>query len=101
MFVDVFYMMIIFVIWHDFDDVTMWHEYIDIYIYILSFIRWFILGFLHWFYEFIPDILWWCLRSYETPMDGPMEMPYMGLLLWYAPVVGGVAGISTTTDLGE
>ena len=34
MFVDVFYMMIIFVIWHDFDDATMWYEYIDIYIYI-------------------------------------------------------------------
>ena len=77
--VDAFYMMIIFVIWHDFDDATMQHEYIDIYI--LSFIRWFILGFLPWFYGFILDILWSCLRSYKALMDGPMKRPHMGLIV--------------------
>ena len=56
MFVDVFYMMIIFVIWHDFDDVTMWHEYIDIYIYIK-------------FYKMIyirvfTPVLWVCIRYF-------------------------------------
>ena len=34
-------------------------------------------------------------------MDGPIERPHMGLIdVMMCPVVGGVAGVSTTTDLG-
>ena len=97
-----------YMIWLGFDDVTTWHDDIDKYIWFLyddsyegfhpdfaGFTR-----IITSFAGFTRVIRWW-LRSYEAPMDGPMEMSHMGLIyMWCTPLVGGVAGVSTTTVWG-
>ena len=52
------------------------------------------------FVGFTYVIRWW-LCSYEVPMDELIKRSHMCLIyIWCAPVVDGVAGVSTTTNLG-
>ena len=83
-----------------------WRHYgmntLILYIYILSFIWWFILGFLLWFYGLYPIFygdVYVATRSLWT--DLWRSRIWAWLMLWCAPVVGGVAGVLVTTDLGR
>ena len=75
------------------------------------FIWWLTWGFLPYFYGFYSYYNLFCgfyscytvmITSYDAHMDEPRERLYMGLIyMCYAPVVGGGAGVSITTNLGQ